>query len=132
VSKSLRLRADYLLDQTEILAAAVAPGLVGNQLVQVPKNSASLGASWSAPGAFVLTPRVRWIGAQFNDDANQLRLTAAVVADLSVTRKLGAHAQLFLAVENLGNTQIETGLSTTGLISTGEPRTTFGGIRLQL
>jgi outer membrane receptor protein involved in Fe transport len=132
VSQSLRLRADYLLDETEILAAAVAPSLVGNRLVQVPKNSASLGASWTAPGQLVVTPRVRWIGAQFNDDANQQRLTAAVVADLSVTRKLGAHAQLFLSVENLGNTRIETGLSTTGLISTGEPRTTFGGIRLQL
>ena len=132
LSKSLRLRADYLLDQTEILAAAVAPSLVGHQLVQVPKNSATLGASWSAPGELVLTPRVRWIGAQFNDDANQLRLAAAVVADLSVTRRLGAHAQLFLSVENIGNTQIQTGLSATGLINTGEPRTTFGGIRLQL
>ena len=42
--------------QTEILAAAVAPSLVGHQLVQVPKNSATLGASWSAPGELVLTP----------------------------------------------------------------------------
>jgi hypothetical protein len=47
-----------------------------------------------------------------------------------VSRRLGAHAQLFITIENLGNTQIQTGLSTTGVISTGEPRMTFGGIRL--
>jgi outer membrane receptor protein involved in Fe transport len=130
VSKSLRFRADYLFDDTNIVSASVAPDLVGHQLVQVPKNSATFGASWSAPGEWVITPRVRWIGTQFNDDENQMPLESAVVADLSVSRRLGAHAQLFITIENLGNTQIQTGLSTTGVISTGEPRMTFGGIRL--
>jgi outer membrane receptor protein involved in Fe transport len=129
VSESLRFRADYLFDDTDILSASVAPDLVGHQLVQVPKNSATLGASWT-PGGWIITPRLRWIGTQFNDDENQMPLKAAVVADLSVSRSLGAHAQLFLTIENLGDTQIQTGLSATGVISTGEPRMTFGGVRL--
>lgn len=130
VSDSFRFRADYLFDDTDILSASVAPNLVGRQLVQVPKNSASLGASWSAPGAWVVTPRLRWIGMQFNDDQNQMPLKAAVVADVSVSRWLSAHVQFFLAVENIGDAQIQTGLSATGVVSTGEPRMTFGGIRL--
>ena len=43
-SAALRLRADYLLDDTDIEQATVgAPPLVGNQLVEVPRNSATLG-----------------------------------------------------------------------------------------
>ena len=127
VAKSLRLRADYLLDDTDVLSASVAPGLVGRELVQVPRNSGIFSASWSAPGKLVITPRLRWIGAQFNDDENQLRLAPVVVTDLGLSRSLGGRASLFLTIENIGGSRIETGLSSTGVINTGEPRMVFGG-----
>jgi iron complex outermembrane receptor protein len=132
ISPALRLRADYLFDSTDIERAPVAPSLVGNRLVEVPLNSGTLGATWVAPGSFTVTPRVRWIGAQFVDDQNQLRLPAAVVVDVTVSRAIGSHGHLFLTVENLGDAEVETALSTTGVVNIGTPRLVFGGFRWSL
>ncbi len=126
---SLTLNLSYLYDDTAVQQAAVAPALVGKQLAQVPRHSATLGASWRAPGGLTLTPRVRWLGRQFEDDQNLLILRAAVVADFNLSYPITPHLTLFLTVENLGNARIETGRSTSGLVNTGTPRLAFGGIR---
>jgi outer membrane receptor protein involved in Fe transport len=111
-----------------VRSAAVAPALVGNRLAQVPRNSASVGAIWRAPGRVKLTPRVRWIGRQFEDDANTLILGEALVVDLTASRPLSEHLELFLSIENLNNTRIETGRSADGTVNTGIPRLAFGGV----
>ncbi len=126
---SWRIRADYLFDDTDIVRASVAPVLVGNQLVEVPRQSATLEVSWSGPGGWVIAPRIRWTGVQFSDDQNLLPLSAVGVADLTVSRGLGPHLRIFLTAENLGNATVETARSPTGVINTGTPRLIFGGIR---
>ncbi|MBL9201463.1 MAG: TonB-dependent receptor, partial [Opitutaceae bacterium] len=95
------ITGDMLFNDATVRGAAVAPALVGKQVAQVPRRSAALGASWRAPGQFTFTPRVRWIGRQFEDDENLLRLGEVVVADLSVARPVGKHLEIFLAAENL-------------------------------
>jgi outer membrane receptor protein involved in Fe transport len=127
---SLTLNASCLYDDTAVQHAAIAPALVGRQLAQVPRHSATLGASWRAPGGLTFTPRVRWLGRQFEDDENLLILGTAVVADLNASYALTPHAELFFTVENLGDARIETGRSTDGIVNTGTPRLAFGGIRV--
>ncbi len=119
----------YLFDDTDIVRASVAPALMGNQLVEVPRQSATLEVNWSGSGGLVIAPRLRWTGVQYSDDQNLLPLTAAAVVDLTVSCALGAHFRIFLTAENLGNATVETALSTTGVINTGTPRLIFGGIR---
>ncbi|HVT72223.1 MAG TPA: TonB-dependent receptor [Lacunisphaera sp.] len=126
---SLGFDAAFLYDDTSVQAAAVAPALVGKRLAQVPRQSATLGAVWHGPGGFTLTPRVRWLGRQFEDDENQLVLGAAVVADLTASYALGRRGELFLTGENLGDARIETGRSADGLVNTGTPRLILGGFR---
>ncbi len=126
---SWRVRADYLFDDTDIVRAAVAPALAGNQLVQVPRQSATLEVNGSGPGGLVIAPRLRWTGVQYSDDQNLLPLAAVVVVDVTVSHAIGAHCRIFLTAENLGNATVETALSTTGVINTGTPRLVFGGIR---
>jgi outer membrane receptor protein involved in Fe transport len=126
---SLTLDASYLNDDTSVQRAAIAPALVGKQLAQVPRNSAAFGANWRGPGGLTLTPRVRWLGPQFEDDQNLLILRAAVVADFNVSYPLTPQLALFLTVENLGDARIETGRSVSGLVNTGTPRLAFAGIR---
>ncbi len=109
--------------------ATVAPGLVGKQVAQVPRRSATLGATWRAPGQFTFTPRVRWIGRQLEDDENLLTLGEVVVADLGVTRPLTKHLSLFLTLENFTNARIETGRSADGVVNVGTPRLFLGGVR---
>jgi outer membrane receptor protein involved in Fe transport len=136
-STSLSLDAAALFNDATVRRASVAPapalsssnGLVGNQVAQVPRHSATVGATWRAPGSITLTPRVRWLGRQFEDDENTLRLGEAVVADLGASRALTKHLELFLTFENLGNARVETGRSADGVVNTGTPRLALGGLR---
>ena len=128
-ASTLTFNASLLYDDAVVRRAAIAPALEGKRLAQVPRQSATLGTSWHAPGGLIFTPRVRWLGRQFEDDENLLILGEAVVADLGASYPLQSHAELFLTLENVGNTRMETGRSTDGIVNTGNPRLVFGGLR---
>jgi outer membrane receptor protein involved in Fe transport len=123
------LNASALLNDTTVRRASIAPALVGKQLAQVPRRSASFDAIWLAPWGISLSPRVRWIGRQSEDDENTLRLGEVVIADLGVSRALTKHLELFFACENIGNARIETGRSVDGVVNVGTPRLLLGGLR---
>ncbi len=123
------LQLDCLFDDATIRKAAVEPVLVGNRLAQVPRQSAVLGATWRIAGGLTLTPRVRWIDRQFEDNENTLVLGAALLADLNLSYALGPRSEIFLTVENLGNARLETGRSADGTVNTGAPRLALAGFR---
>jgi outer membrane receptor protein involved in Fe transport len=129
VAKAFSFNAAALFNDATVRRASVAPALVGKQVAQVPRRSATLGATWRAPGQLTFTPRVRWIGRQFEDDENALLLGEAVVVDLGVTRPLTKHLSLFLTAENLANARIETGRSADGVVNVGTRRLLLGGLR---
>lgn len=127
-SPAWQLRADYLLNDATVRRAAAAPGLAGRRLAQVPRHAAVVSAEFSRAG-WRVSPRMRWLDRQFEDDENLLRLGAAVIVDLAVSRELGERAEVFIQVENLTDTRIETGRSAAGLVNTGTPRMVSGGLR---
>jgi outer membrane receptor protein involved in Fe transport len=129
VAKAYSLNAAALFNDATVRRASVAPALVGKQVAQVPRHSATLGATWRAPGKLTFTPRVRGIGRQFEDDENTLILGETVVADLGVTRPLTKHLTLFLTLENLTDARVETGRSADGVVNVGTPRLFLGGVR---
>jgi outer membrane receptor protein involved in Fe transport len=126
---ALSITGDILFNDATVRRAVVAPALVGKRVAQVPRRSAALGASWRAPGQFTFTPRMRWIGRQFEDDENLLRLGEVVVADLNVSRPISRHLEIFLTAENLGDARVETGRSADGVVNVGTPRLVLGGVR---
>ncbi len=126
---SLTFDISYLNDDPMVKRAAAAPALVGKQLAQVPRHSASFDASWRGPGGLTITPRVRWLGRQFEDDQNLLVLRGAVVADFNLSYPVTSHLTLFVTIENVGNARVETGRTASGLVNTGTPRLAFGGLR---
>jgi outer membrane receptor protein involved in Fe transport len=128
-SDSFSVNGAALFNDATVRRASVAPALVGNRVAQVPRVSASCGVTWHAPGGVTLAPRVRWLGRQFEDDENTLVLGEAVVADLTLSRALTKHLELFLSAENLGNARVETGRTADGVVNTGTPRLVFGGLR---
>ncbi len=128
--QALTVTASFLYNDAVVQRALVAPALEGKFLAQVPRQSASFSAIWRGPGGLKMTPRVRWLGRQFEDDENSLVLGAVVVADLGVSYPLMSRTELFLTLENICNTRIETGRSTDGVVNTGMPRLGFGGIRV--
>ena len=129
VAKSLSVTADYIFNDARVRRALSAPAIVGNRVAQVPRASASLGASWRGPAGITFTPRVRWIGRQFEDDENQLTLGEVTVLDLGVSKRLTEHVDLFVNIENFGDARIETGRTADGLVNTGTPRLALAGLR---
>jgi outer membrane receptor protein involved in Fe transport len=126
---ALGLTADYLYNDATVRRATIAPALVGRRVAQVPRHSASLGATWRAPAGLTFTPRARGIGRQFEDDENQLILGAVVLADLGVSRALTPHLELFLSCENLFAARLETGRTADGIVNVGTPRLVLLGLR---
>jgi len=126
---SLSLTADYLANDATVRATALAPALVGKRLAQVPRQSAAFGASWQPVKKFTLTPRVRALDRQFEDDENLLVLGAALVLDLGASYQLTDRCELYLTAENLTDERVETGRSTDGIVNTGTPRLLLGGVR---
>lgn len=126
-SAALSFNAAWLYNDATVQRAALSPALAGKRLAQVPRHSATLGAEWRT-GQLTLTPRVRVIGRQFEDDENQLILGTVAIADLGASYVLG-RGELFLTIENLGDARIETGRSAGGLVNTGIPRLTVAGFR---
>jgi outer membrane receptor protein involved in Fe transport len=124
---SLSLNAAYLYNDATVQRAPAAPALAGRRLAQVPRHCAALGAEWRVR-KLTLTPRVRVIGRQFEDDENLLILGTVVIADLGASYACG-RGELFLTIENLGDARIETGRSADGLVNTGTPRLVLGGFR---
>ncbi|MGH7946127.1 MAG: TonB-dependent receptor domain-containing protein, partial [Opitutaceae bacterium] len=123
------MTADYLYNDATVQSTRIAPALVGNRIAQVPRHSAAVGARWQAPAGIAVTPRIRWLGRQFEDDENQLVLGEVVVADLSLSRALTKNIELFITAENIGNARIETGRTSDGLVNIGTPRLVIGGLR---
>jgi outer membrane receptor protein involved in Fe transport len=121
--------AQYLYNDARVTRAGIAPWLEGRRLAQVPEQSASAVVTWRR-GRWLVAPRVRWVGEQFEDDNNRLRLAAATVIDVAVSASLGKNAEMFISVENAFDHRIETGRSAAGLVNVGAPRLVLLGLRL--
>ena len=128
---TLQLEAAYLLTDARVTApgSAAPASLDGNRLAQVPRHTVTTSATWNAPSALQFTARARWFSAQFEDDENTLRLAPAVTVDLGVSRRFGKHWEVFVAIENLFDTEIETGRTTAGVVSIAPPRWSRAGLR---
>lgn len=129
LSPRLTVQADYLYNDAFVRRAAVAPALIGKRLAQVPRQSATVALSWQPAGKLVLNPRLRWLGRQFEDDENALRLGEVVIVDLGLSHPLGRAGSVFINVENIGDARIETGRTADGLVNVGSPRLLTGGVR---
>lgn len=128
---SLHLEAAYLFADARVTdPGPEAPaGLDGKRLAQVPRHTVTASATWNAPAAFQFTARVRWFSAQYEDDENTLRLAPAATVDLGVSRRFGRRWEAFVAVENLFDTEVETGRTATGVVSIAPPRWSRAGVR---
>ncbi len=128
-SDALSFHANYLYNDATITRASVAPHLAGLRLAQVPRHTASAGLTFNL-NRVTLSPRLRYLGAQFEDDQNTLRLAPATVVDLSLTATLTQNLELFATAENLFDERIETGRSSDNLFNLGTPRLLLFGLRL--
>jgi outer membrane receptor protein involved in Fe transport len=103
--------------------------LSGNQVPQVPKFNAGIGARYVNAG-WTASTQVRVTGAQFEDDQNAFVLRRATVVDVYAGRSIVRQLQAFVAVENLFDNEYDVGR--TPILTTGLPRALRAGVQIAL
>ena len=125
------VRAGYAYVDAEVRASGAAAGLNGLRPAQVPKHFANAGVTYDAdPVRFDFG--ARYVGGQFEDDANIRRLRSAFTLDGGLSYKLDKRFRLELRGENLFDARVEAAISGDGIIERAGPRTIWVGIRAEL
>jgi outer membrane receptor protein involved in Fe transport len=121
--------ASYLFNDATVRDFMANPAIEGNLLAQVPRNRFTLGATYDNPEAVTVALHGRYVGEQFDDDLNQLPLEHYFVVDATISRRMGEGAEIFLAAENLFDTEYPVRANPDTI---GTPVLIQAGIRFQL
>jgi outer membrane receptor protein involved in Fe transport len=125
----------YLFSDTDVLSAPDQPQLEGKRIAQVPKHQFTLKLGYTNPTLVNVSVQGRFIGDQFEDDLNSLKLGDYFVVDLMLWRPIPlpklAAGEVFLAVENLFDRTYQVAKTADGIITTGTPVLVHGGVRVR-
>jgi outer membrane receptor protein involved in Fe transport len=104
------------------------PAIQDNRVPQVPTYHVGAGVIAEAPRVATFSAQARFVGAQFEDDLNELTLEDYVLVDASATRQLTRSLHFFVGIENLFDVEYDVGR--TPVRSVGWPRAVRAGLRL--
>ncbi len=132
------ISGSYLFSDTEVLSAPNQPQLAGKRIAQVPQHRLSLKLTYINPALVNVSVQGRYIGDQFEDDLNSLKLGDYFVVDLMLWRPIPipkvSSGEVFLGIENLFDRTYEAGKSgepTNPIVTIGAPLLVHGGIRVR-
>lgn len=122
---------------SKVEASGIQSALDGMRPAQVPKLAASGTLAWLPAPGWRLAATIRYIGPQFEDDRETLRLPAATTLDAYIRVPITPAISVILRGENLMNEKIVTRYDHTGPGGTdssdlGTPRTVWAGLRVGL
>jgi hypothetical protein len=126
----LSLRAAYAYTHARVDGGSAAPQLTGLRPAQTPKLTATAGLDWQASDKINVSADLRYESLRFEDDLNSRELAAGVSLDARAAWSVGPGAEVYLAVENIGDVKLEVGETADGVESYGEPRTVPDRLRL--
>jgi outer membrane receptor protein involved in Fe transport len=115
-----------------VRASGTASGLNGLRPAQTPRDQASASAEWNRPGLFRLGTTVRYVARQYEDDQNLRVLRNALTVDAVAIMPVGQGFSIELRGENLGNVQVDAGISADNIIERATPRSLTIGLRYAL
>ena len=147
LTPELRVAAAYLYNEATVTDGGVAnAALVGKYLAQVPKHRGSAQVSYAHPKIVNVALSVQFQGLQYNDDQNVNFIPVATLVeagydadtgvglpgfaavDVSASRSVGRHFELFVGAQNLFDQVyfVQTNPSTIGT-----PRLINAGLRVR-
>jgi vitamin B12 transporter len=131
LTDALSLQLGYAYVDAEVRGSGLAAPLNGLRPAQVPRHFANAGLSYD-DGKFSAGASVRYVGKQFDDDANSRSLDDALTADLIAGYGLTDDLRVELRGENIFDARIEAAISAAGVIERATPRTIWFGLRWSL
>lgn len=124
-----RLDASYAYTHARVRGSGLAAALNGLPPALTPANQASATLGWVPYRNALIAVTGRYSGSQNEDDLGTRHLTDATTLDAVVEVPVARGIAVTLRGENLTDTLIESGMSTTGIIDRGTPRTLTIGVR---
>ena len=121
------LNASTAVSVTDARFQDDARNLAGKRPAQAPRFVMTGGLNWSPWPDWQFGADLRWVGAQFEDDRNTLRLGAAFVTDLRAQWRFRENISLIGEIDNLADVTVNTGETSflpdgAPVISQGAPR----------
>lgn len=123
-----RIWGSYTFTDSTIVESNVDQALEGKFVRRVPEHQGTVQLTFDSARLLSSTLQLRYQGERFEDNTNTLVIGDAWIADLRLSRALPRGLELLLTVENLLDTEIETGRND----DYGElaaPRTFQAGVR---
>ncbi len=121
----------YLWSLPRVDRASISPALAGRRLSQTARNQGGIQTGARITEDLSAQISLKYQSQSFEDGLNTRQLAPNTVMDLKLERKFGQRLSGYLAIQNLNDTKIETGLRADGLLSTGAPRQWSVGISAQ-
>ena len=130
VLKQLTVSGGYLFVDSRVTDFPVNSALEGLFVPQVAPHQFGSQLKYSPAKIGTIGLQVRANSSQYDDDLNQLKLAAFATVDVFFSRRLTSKVEFFGAVENLFDTDIESGK--TPVLMLASPRTARVGLRFRL
>ncbi len=122
---AIEARLSYAYNDPVVRDGGVLDGL---RPAQTPRHSASATLGWQR-GDWALSATGRYVGAQFEDDANLRRLNDAATLDLIARMPLLPSVQLEARAENVTDTLVQAAVGGDDVVERATPRTFWLALR---
>ena len=124
-----RLDGSYAYTRARVHSSGLAAALDGLRPAQTPTHQASATLGWVPIANSLVAVTGRYISGQSEDDLGVRLLGDVTTLDAVIEVPLARGISATLRGENLTNTLVDSGVSTTGIIDRGTPRTLTIGVR---
>ncbi|MCX5731188.1 MAG: TonB-dependent receptor [Deltaproteobacteria bacterium] len=118
----------YVFVDARVTEAPAAPQLVGNQLIQDPRNRANLTLAYDNPSLVTVSAEGNYIGMQYENDINTLPMGEVYLVNVFAAWHATKFLDVYVAVQNLFDRLYVVGRA--GIDTVGQPRFIHGGVRL--
>jgi vitamin B12 transporter len=122
------LSGGWSLVAARVEASGAAAPLDGLRPAQTPRQTFAATFAWRAAEGASASLTARAVSGQYEDDLNKTILPSAVSFDAAILLPLGRKLALEARVENLGDRQVDAGISD-GIVERATPRTLWIGLR---
>lgn len=126
LTDTVSLTAGYAFVDAEVRGSGVSAPLNGLRPAQVPRHFGNATLAYERQ-SISASATLRYIGAQFEDDANIRTLADAWTLDFDLGFEIMRGLRLQLRGENLFDARVEAAISRSGVIERANPRTLWLG-----
>lgn len=129
VTREITASAGYLFVDSRVTDFPPDPSLENLRVPQIARHQFSAQFQYSNAKIVNLGVQFRAASGQFDDDQNRIRLRGYSTLDAFVSRRLGRYTEVFAAIENAFDSEVESGR--TPVLTLAIPRSIRVGIRLR-